>query len=348
MPTENRSSNTEQMVSVPRSLLEESCNGLRITQDRARKGLRALLAQPAAQHQGDPDRALKDALFACLAAGGDDREYGGVATAGDRQGWVRFTTVAAGAQHQGEPVAWKCKARNGGTGRYSRIAETEGEMLDFVSHYKGIGATIETMPLYAHPAAGEVEQGYHNSVVEGLMSRQNELREERDTLRAEVDQFKLANARLSKENVDRRNQLAEREAALDALNEIATGYKRDLDERDALLRDINKRHSSGVDFDLPADLAARVAAVCATSAEPSAPVERDERAEFQREGRYIVIKLGDLAKVPAAVVEPFAEQLTAIQRRLPSRQYVVVESDWPEYEPTWAAIQARAALERKS
>ncbi|WP_153046057.1 hypothetical protein [Pseudomonas sp. MF6396] len=54
MPTENRSSNTEQMVSVPRSLLEEACNGLRITQDRARKELRALLAQPAAQHQGEP------------------------------------------------------------------------------------------------------------------------------------------------------------------------------------------------------------------------------------------------------------------------------------------------------
>ncbi|WP_054915253.1 hypothetical protein [Pseudomonas sp. NBRC 111117] len=54
MPTENRSSNTEQMVSVPRSLLEEACNGLRITQDRARKELRALLAQPSTQHQGEP------------------------------------------------------------------------------------------------------------------------------------------------------------------------------------------------------------------------------------------------------------------------------------------------------
>ncbi|WP_254506315.1 hypothetical protein, partial [Pseudomonas sp. FBF18] len=54
MPTENRPSNTEQMVSVPRSLLEEACNGLRITQERARKELRALLAQPPAQYQGEP------------------------------------------------------------------------------------------------------------------------------------------------------------------------------------------------------------------------------------------------------------------------------------------------------
>ncbi|MBA6142298.1 hypothetical protein [Pseudomonas juntendi] len=50
--------------------------------------------------------------------------------------------------------------------------------------------------------------------------------------------------------------------------EIAT-LRAQLAESDALLRDINKRHSSGVDFDLPADLAARVKSLSA-SAEPSA------------------------------------------------------------------------------
>lgn len=63
---------------------------------------------------------------------------------------------------------------------------------------------------------------------------------------------------------------------------------------------------------------------------------------FQREGRYIVIKVSDLAIVPAAVGEPFAEQLTAIQRRLPERECLVIESDWPEYGPAWASIEARA------
>ena len=48
-----------------------------------------------------------------------------------------------------------------------------------------------------------------------------------------------------------------------------------LAEAQALLHDINKRHSSGVDFDLPAELAARVKALSA-SAESSAPVERDD------------------------------------------------------------------------
>ncbi|WP_038995132.1 hypothetical protein [Pseudomonas putida] len=55
MPTENRSSNTEQVVSVPRDwaenyagLLEDRCAYVRAEQ------VNALLAQPAAQHQGEP------------------------------------------------------------------------------------------------------------------------------------------------------------------------------------------------------------------------------------------------------------------------------------------------------
>jgi len=67
MPTENRSGNTEQMFSAPRSLLEEACNGLRITQDRTRKELRALLAQPADQHQGEPVAFYREFV--------DGREY---------------------------------------------------------------------------------------------------------------------------------------------------------------------------------------------------------------------------------------------------------------------------------
>lgn len=105
MPTENRSSNTDQMVSVPRDEVERLVKLLKYQAhpypSPHAEFWQGLLDAPA-QHKGDPDRALKDALFACLAAGGDDREYGGVATAGDRQGWVRFTTVASGAQHQGE------------------------------------------------------------------------------------------------------------------------------------------------------------------------------------------------------------------------------------------------------
>ncbi|MCE0912015.1 MULTISPECIES: hypothetical protein [Pseudomonas] len=51
-----------------------------------------------------------------------------------------------------------------------------------------------------------------------------------------------------------------------------------LAERDALLAEIAKRHWSGVDFDLPADLATRIKALSA-SAEPSAAVSFQSRVQ---------------------------------------------------------------------
>ena len=331
----------------------------------------AMAAIDAAQCKA-PDISLSDLLTAAQPLGwvyeGGQEFTSDPDRAHDlRAEGIDLTAVYGLAQHQGEPVALPARkdttqhwAEPGGVHKaegwnayHEELARLgplythpapfqQGEPVAFYREfvdgreYCEKPFTNDWTPLYTHAAAaGEVEQGYHNSVVEGLVSRQNELREERDTLRAEVDQFKLANARLSKENVDRRNQLAEREAALDALNEIATGYKRDLDERDALLRDINKRHSSGVDFDLPADLAARVAAVCATSAEPSAmgtdagipaSVERDERAEFESwvETRKVCThKCAKLHKDRAG---------SYLDYRINDR---------------WLTWQARAALERK-
>ena len=68
MPTENRSSNTEQMVSVPREwvenyagLLEERCAY------KASERVQAVLAQPATQHQGDPVAFYREFV--------DGREY---------------------------------------------------------------------------------------------------------------------------------------------------------------------------------------------------------------------------------------------------------------------------------
>lgn len=70
-------------------------------------------------------------------------------------------------------------------------------------------------------------------------------------------------------------------------------------------------------------------------------------SNFERERRYIVIKLSDAHK--ALSVQDF-DDLERIQERLelyrtqqgkPSLETVVVESDWPEYEPTWQAIQYR-------
>ena len=69
--------------------------------------------------------------------------------------------------------------------------------------------------------------------------------------------------------------------------------------------------------------------------------------EFKREDRYIVIKRTDLDKyVPSYSIESLESILqTVLEGRKadgkPLLECVVVESDWPEYETTWAAIEAR-------
>lgn len=63
--------------------------------------------------------------------------------------------------------------------------------------------------------------------------------------------------------------------------------------------------------------------------------------EFERENRYIVLKRDHLAGLDdqlQARLKPAIDEAIQIMPRL---DFLVVESDWPEYEPTWAAIEAR-------
>lgn len=62
-------------------------------------------------------------------------------------------------------------------------------------------------------------------------------------------------------------------------------------------------------------------------------------APFQREERYVVIKVSKMHPHPAFR----AKHLSALKREHEDAlvDCVVVERDWPEYEPTWAAIEAR-------
>ncbi|WP_145991815.1 hypothetical protein [Pseudomonas sp. FFUP_PS_473] len=62
-------------------------------------------------------------------------------------------------------------------------------------------------------------------------------------------------------------------------------------------------------------------------------------APFQREERYVVIKVSKMHPHPAFR----AKHLSAIKREHEDAlvDCVVVERDWPEYEQTWAAIEAR-------
>ena len=66
--------------------------------------------------------------------------------------------------------------------------------------------------------------------------------------------------------------------------------------------------------------------------------------EFMREERYIVFKVSDLGNsLKGDEIRRLAREY-AEQRRLKGNkplECVVVEKDWPEYEPTWRAIEAR-------
>lgn len=70
--------------------------------------------------------------------------------------------------------------------------------------------------------------------------------------------------------------------------------------------------------------------------------------EFKREHRYIILKLSDVEQASLGTVERAAlDRIICIvdaarkYRDKPPLECVVVESDWPEYEPTWKAIKRR-------
>ena len=73
-------------------------------------------------------------------------------------------------------------------------------------------------------------------------------------------------------------------------------------------------------------------------------------SDFEREERYIVIKHSDIAGFwREDVREQFFAALDRLNEhncRIPQRKYLVIESDWPEYEPTYQAIEERVIKEQ--
>ena len=69
--------------------------------------------------------------------------------------------------------------------------------------------------------------------------------------------------------------------------------------------------------------------------------------KFKREERYLVFKLSDVEEHFTPGERQQLARLAEVQREgrseggKPLLECVVVESDWPEYEPTWQAIEAR-------
>lgn len=74
----------------------------------------------------------------------------------------------------------------------------------------------------------------------------------------------------------------------------------------------------------------------------------NKAAPFHREDRYNVIKYTDLERLPHAerrAVNGFLRRIheSVLKAGAPARQSVVIESDWPEYEPAWQMIERRMA-----
>ncbi len=69
--------------------------------------------------------------------------------------------------------------------------------------------------------------------------------------------------------------------------------------------------------------------------------------EFTREVRYVVLKNADITQCLTVneLIELRRIQAKVTEHRAktgkPRLECVVVEKDWPEYEPTWKAIEAR-------
>ncbi|WP_100633200.1 hypothetical protein [Pseudomonas qingdaonensis] len=170
MPTENRSSNTEQMVSVPREwaenyagLLEERCAY------EASERVQALLAQPAAQHPVDVKTVICRDCFTEQIKGVPCKTCADV-------------EAKRAAQPQGETVAWS-QIRPAAPGAYwvrgngldqdalIQVIDDQGELrcnlhqrtteADFGYGYavSDLSEDFEWLgPLYTHPDAGEVER----------------------------------------------------------------------------------------------------------------------------------------------------------------------------------------------
>ena len=69
--------------------------------------------------------------------------------------------------------------------------------------------------------------------------------------------------------------------------------------------------------------------------------------EFEREQRYVVLKVKDvmqrLSEKDILTLARILDEIDAYRKSIgkKSLECVVIESDWPEYEPTWRTIEAR-------
>lgn len=69
-------------------------------------------------------------------------------------------------------------------------------------------------------------------------------------------------------------------------------------------------------------------------------------SDFIREDRYIAIKRKDMEKSSAPAFKAFTAGFRSLHDSMlkngaPARSFLVIESDWPEFEPAYQMIEAR-------
>ncbi|MBL3528426.1 MAG: hypothetical protein JMN27_13380 [gamma proteobacterium endosymbiont of Lamellibrachia anaximandri] len=88
-----------------------------------------------------------------------------------------------------------------------------------------------------------------------------------------------------------------------------------------------------------------------TSDAVAIPDERLVMPDFGRELRYMVIKLKDaetaLTETELSILKTINQKIDYYRTKRGKEwlKCVVVEHDWPEYEPTWKAIEERVKSE---
>jgi hypothetical protein len=72
-------------------------------------------------------------------------------------------------------------------------------------------------------------------------------------------------------------------------------------------------------------------------------------SEFQREERYIVFKKSHLSGEQLRQLEFMTNEgrgRASSHDLFPTVECVVIESDWPEYDPVWAMLEQRVSGEQ--
>lgn len=306
MPTENRSSNTE-MVSVPRHMLERATDNKHLEKERisihrheALFALRGLLAQPAPQPHPEPIAWMVGTAFWWTK---EEAERDAAAIGLPVVGLGPMTGSAPAQQHQGEPIMLTAVATlvEDGDGGLEASWLLEGGTAELFAgmtllvadNAPDLCSEDGSAQLYPHADPGEVER-----------------------LRDELE--------IVKNNDLKWRGLREQEAEIENL-------RTQLAERDALLREAlpaveyesGRGDAAGTSY---LQLADKIKSLSA-SAEPSAPVEIDERADFER---HVILTTG----------RPIDSEL----KRHPVRHD---EYECRTMQTRWNDWQARAALDRK-